>query len=508
MSAKSKIKTLAELTEYARVCRNTGQRVVLTNGVFDLLHLGHVRYFEEARRQGDVLLVTVTADEFVNKGPERPHFPHDLRAEMVGAIGCVGGVVITHAGSAVSVIDAIMPDVYVKGPDYKDTSTDITGNIIAEQRAVESHGGRIHFTDDITFSSSALINQYLDTSNLELREYLDHARERGLAKRIPELLSQIAGLNVLVVGEAIIDEYTYVAPLGKPPKENVLATLRLNREVFAGGAIATANHVADFCANVEVFTCLGEVESYEDLIHSSIRPNVTVRSIIRPGMPTVRKTRFIDSAYLRKLFEVYTMDASPLTGSLNDRFVEKIEQRAKDFDVVIVNDFGHGLLTPGVRAALLENSKFLALNVQSNAGNFGYNLATKYPRADYLCLDAPEARLAISTKDTDLSAVAAALREKIDVDRLILTHGSEGCASWLGEDDAVIVPAFTKRVVDTMGAGDAFFAVTSPLAAVSDDLEAVSFIGNAVGAIKVGILGHRKPVEKAQTLAYIRTLLK
>ncbi len=225
-------------------------------------------------------------------------------------------------------------------------------------------------------------------------------------------------------------------------------------------------------------------------------------------MPTVRKTRFIDSAYLRKLFEVYTMDASPLTGSLNDRFVEKIEQRAKDFDVVIVNDFGHGLLTPGVRAALLENSKFLALNVQSNAGNFGYNLATKYPRADYLCLDAPEARLAISTKDTDLSAVAAALREKIDVDRLILTHGSEGCASWLGEDDAVIVPAFTKRVVDTMGAGDAFFAVTSPLAAISDDLEAVSFIGNAVGAIKVGILGHRKTVEKAQTLAYIRTLLK
>ena len=70
------------------------------------------------------------------------------------------------------------------------------------------------------------------------------------------------------------------------------------------------------------------------------------------------------------------------------------------------------------------------------------------------------------------------------------------------------VPAFTRRVVDTMGAGDAFLAVTAPLAAVSDDMDMIGFIGNAVGAIKVGILGHRKPVEKVPTLKFIQTLLK
>ncbi len=501
----SKIRTLSELAADAEKWRFAGQRVVLTNGVFDLLHLGHVRYFEEAKRQGDILLVAITADDFVNKGPSRPHFPQELRAEMVGAIGCVDGVVITTHESAIGAIEAIKPDVYVKGPDYKDGSDP---GIIEEQKAVERHGGHIHFTDDITFSSSTLINRYFDTANPELREYLERARDRGFAQRVPELIERISNMKVLVVGETIIDEYIYVSPLSKPPKENVLASLRLNSEIFAGGAIATANHVAGFCAEVEVFTCLGGIESYAKHVRGALLPNVNILAITNPDAPTVRKTRFIDSAYLRKLFEVYTMDDAPLPEALSSRLAEVIETQAKNFDVVIVNDFGHGLLTPDIRTALLSSPKFLALNTQSNAGNFGFNLITKYPRADYVCLDAPEARLALSSKDSPLGTVAAALRMRIDADRVILTQGREGCVGLSARNSVAHVPAFTNRVVDTMGAGDAFFAVTAPLASVSDDMEMIGFVGNAVGAIKVGILGHRRAVEKASTLAYIRTLLK
>jgi rfaE bifunctional protein nucleotidyltransferase chain/domain len=500
---RAKVKSLLDLASDAEKYRAAGQRVVLTNGVFDLLHLGHVRYFEEARKQGDILLVAITADEFVNKGPSRPHFPQDIRAEMVGALNCVDGIVVTPSWGAVEVIEAIKPDVYVKGPEYKDKTA---SNLVEEQRAAERNGGCIYFTNDITFSSSALINQYLDTSSPELHAYLTSARQQKFEQRIPDLIAKIAGMKVMVVGETIIDEYIYVSPLGKPPKENVLASLRLNSEIFAGGVIATANHVASFCDSVEVFTCLGGAESYEQLVQTSLLPNVKLWSAVKP---TVRKTRFIDSAYLRKLFEVYTMDDAPLSEAVSSVFVEEIERRAKDFDVVLVNDFGHGLFTPEIRSALSANSKFLALNVQSNAGNFGYNLATKYPKADYLCLDAPEARLALSTREADLGVVAAALCERIDTSRIILTHGREGCITYNDRTGEVSqVPALTSRIVDTMGAGDAFFAVTAPLAAISDDLGMVGFIGNAVGAIKVGILGHRKAVEKGPTLAYIRTLLK
>lgn len=507
--ARSKIRSLAELAVLAEQERRAGRSVVLAHGTFDLLHLGHVRYLEEASRQGDVLLVTVTADRFVNKGPSRPIFSDMLRAEMLGALGCVECVAVNDAPTAVNVIEVVKPDVYAKGIEYKDAAQDVTGNILDEQAAVERYGGRIHFTDDITFSSSSLINQYVDLGDPKLRSYLDSARQRAFLTKLPELLDRIADLRVLFVGETIIDEYNYVSPLGKPPKEFVLATLYRDREVFAGGVIAAANHVAGFCKEVEIFTCLGERRSYEQLVRDTLRPNVRLWALHRPDAPTLRKIRYVESDFMRKLFEVYVMDDSPLPRGLEERFEEEIAERAKDFDVVIVTDFGHGLLSRRLRHALLEHSPFIAVNAQSNSANHGFNLINKYPRADYVCIDAPEARLAVADKDADLTDVARdLLRAKMDINRLILTHGRNGCVTYDRELGTHRVPAFSTRIVDTMGAGDAFLAVTAPLAAVAEDMEQVGFIGNVVGSIKVGIVGHRQAVDKASVLKYIQTLLK
>lgn len=507
--ARSKIKSLDELAVLAEQERRAGRRVVLAHGTFDLLHLGHVRYLEEAARQGDTLIVTVTADRFVNKGPSRPVFSELLRAEMLGALTCVVAVAVNNASTAVNVIEAVKPDVYVKGIEYKDASQDVTGKILDEQAAVESYGGRIHFTDDITFSSSSLINQYIDIGDPKLRAYLDSARQRSFLTRLPELIDRIGDLRVLLVGDTIIDEYNYVSPLGKPPKEFVLATLYRDREVFPGGVVAAANHVASFCKEVEIFTCFGEHSSYEQLVRDTLRPNVKLWAVHRADAPTVRKIRYVESDFMRKLFEVYVMDDSPLPRILEERFEQEIMHRAKDFDVVIVTDFGHGLLSRRLRHALLEYSPYIAVNAQSNSANHGFNLINKYPRADYVCIDAPEARLAVADKDADLTEVARdLLHAKMDIDRLILTHGRNGCVTYDREQGTHRVPAFSTRIIDTMGAGDAFLAVTAPLAAVADDMELVGFVGNVVGSIKVGIVGHRLAVDKVSVLKYIQTLLK
>lgn len=507
--ARAKIRSLSEVASFVEKKRRAGRRVVLAHGTFDLLHLGHVRYLEEARRQGDVLVVTVTADRFVNKGPGRPVFLAELRAEMLAALNCVDIVAVNEGPTAVNVIELLKPDVYVKGVEYRDAGNDVTGKILDEQSAVEAYGGRIHFTDDITFSSSSLINRHLDLIDPKLRAYLDGVRERHFATKLPELIEKIGDMRVLLVGDTIIDEYNYVSPLGKPPKEFVLATLYRSREIFAGGIIAAANHVANFCKEVEVFTCLGEHDSHEDLVRQSLRPNVKLWAVHRPGAPTTRKIRYVEADFVRKLFEVYVMDDSPLPASLDERFGEELAKRAKDFDVVIVADFGHGLLSPQLRLTLQEHSKFLAVNAQSNSANQGFNLINKYPRADYVCIDAPEARLAVANKDAELSLIASdLLHTRMSMDRLILTHGRNGCVTFDKGKGVHTVPAFTTRILDTMGAGDAFLAVTAPLAAVADDMEMVGFIGNVVGSIKVGIVGHRQAVDKVSVLKYIRTLLK
>lgn len=508
LDPRSKIKSLDDLAELAELCRQQGRRVVLAHGTFDLLHLGHVRYLEEARAQGDILFVTLTADRYVNKGPGRPVFDENLRAEMLGALAYVDGVAINHAATAVNVIAAVKPHVYVKGPDYRKPEDDVTGNILREQDAVEANGGSIYFTENITYSSTSLLNRHFDVFDPDLRTYLDDARARGLDKLAPAAVEKIADMRVLLVGETIIDEYQYVSPLGRPSKEPVIATLFRESEVFMGGVIAAANHLASFVRQVDVLTCLGG-DGIEEQLRAALKPNVHLHAVYRMDAPTPRKQRYVDIDYLRKLFEIYVMDDTPLTGDLEDNLVREIGVLAPQADVVVVTDFGHGLITAKSQQALHDHSRFLAVNTQTNSGNHGYNLITKYPRADFICIDAPEARLAVSDKESDIEHVARRISDRVSVGNLIVTHGRHGCITFSPKDSTTCrVPAFTRRVVDTMGAGDAFFAVAAPLVAAGTDLEVAGFIGNAIGAIKVGIVGHRSAVEKGALLKSLQTLMK
>ena len=508
-TAREKIRPIEDIAEIAARARARGRRVVLAHGVFDLVHMGRIRHLEEARAQGDLLVVTLTCDRYVNKGPGRPVFPELMRAEMVAALSAVAYVGVSNWPTAEGVLSMIRPDVYVKGREYANEAEDITGGIRRERELVERHGGRVHYTDDIVFSSSSLINRHLNVFDSEVAAYLAGLRERTSPEALLGAVEGIADKKVLIVGEAIIDEYQYTQPLGKAAKENIIATRYDSREVFAGGVIAAANHVADFVSEVEVVTLIGEDDSYEDLILSTVRDNVSVRFIRRPGVPTTRKCRFVDPGHMRKLFEVYHFDDKPLEGALEAELVELLHDRARRFDVTIANDFGHGMLTPRAIQTLTRRARFLAVNAQSNAGNLGYNPVTRYPRADYDCADAAEARLAVRDKYSDLGGlVQGSLREVIDCDRLVVTHGQHGCLTFDLATGLARVPAFTRQVVDTVGAGDAFLAVTAPLVASGVGMEEVGVIGNAVGAMKVGIVGHRKSVQKVPLMKFLTALMK
>ena len=508
-NARQKILTIEQLAQTAEAARKKGKTVVLAHGTFDLLHMGHVRYLEQAHEQGDVLLTTITADRFVNKGPGRPVFTSSLRAEMVAALSYVDRVAINDAATAENIITLIKPDVYVKGSEYAQAGNDVTGKIHDERAAVEAYGGRVHFTYDITFSSSSLLNRHFDIFEPGLRSYLDQVRARVNLDEFIKIIDMVKEKSVLMVGDTIIDEYQYVSPLGKSPKENLIPTLYRNAETFAGGIIAAANHVAGFCRDVHVVTCLGDKDGTEELVRSALSPNVKLTVIHRPSLPTTRKRRFIDADYLRKLFEVYFMDDAPLTGAPEAQLIAAIAKQAPGCDVVVVADFGHGMITSRVRDELIRRSRFLAVNTQTNSANLGFNLITKYSRADYICIDAPEARLATGEPHLELELIASEkLPAAVNCSRLILTHGRHGCVTYDRKVGVRRIPAFTGRAIDTMGAGDAFLSVTAPMVATGGDMEMIGFIGNAVGAIKVGIVGHRQSIEKIPLIKYLATLLK
>jgi rfaE bifunctional protein nucleotidyltransferase chain/domain len=508
-TTRSKIFTVSDLAAIARELRAKKAIIVQAHGTFDLLHLGHVRHLEAAKALGDILVVTLTADRFVNKGPGRPAFTETLRAEMLAALHYVDYVAIAEAPDAIDALDAIRPAIYAKGQDYQNPEGDVTGKIALERAIVEAHGGRIHFTDEVTFSSSELINRHLNLFEPHVREHLSDLRDDGGLNTILELIEKIKDYRVVLVGDAIIDEYQYVLPMGKPPKEHIIATRYQDTEIFAGGVFAAANHVAAFCAHVDIITCIGASDSHEELIRKSLKPNVRLHTLERPNAPTTLKTRFVDPSSLRKLFEVYHMNDEPLTEDLERALARYIDAYCPRADVVISTDFGHGLIGPGIVRQLTELSSFLAVNTQSNSANLGYNLVTRYPRADYICIDAPEARLALGDRVSTVGDVAHRLSERIaGCPKFVVTHGKHGCVTFERGRAVHTIPAVARRIVDTIGAGDAFLAVTAPLVAAGGAMDVVGFIGNVVGALKVEIVGHRHAIDKATLIKGITGLLK
>jgi rfaE bifunctional protein nucleotidyltransferase chain/domain len=508
----SKIKSLAEIAEVATELRAKGRSITLCHGVFDLLHVGHLRHLRVARDFGDSLIVSITADEFVQKGPGRPVFQSMLRSEMLAALELVDYVVVVHDPSAEPILHAVKPNVYAKGGDYIDPDQDVTGKIVRERDIVEQHGGKLVFTEDITFSSSNLLNRFFNVFEPEVKAHLQELKASDGERRVAELIHKIKPMSVLVVGDAIIDRYSYVTAMGKSAKEHVIATLLQSSETFAGGVFATANHAASFCRKVDVLTCFGgpEEENFEELVRASLRPNIELLPVYRHGSPTTLKTRFVEPTYLRKLFEVYSMDDTPLASDEQRQVDERLDSCIRDYDVVIVNDFGHGLIANSTIDILTRKARFLAINTQINAGNNGFNLIGKYSRADYICLDVPEARMAVHDKYSSVETVCGELLpSRIDCPSIIVTHGKQGCFAYRkGYNGVFHIPALTQQVVDTVGAGDAFLAVTAPMVAAGGDIDLVGFCGNIAGAVKVGIVGHRNFVEKSVLQKYAATLLK
>lgn len=276
-----------------------------------------------------------------------------------------------------------------------------------------------------------------------------------------DLIESVKDYSVVFVGDTIVDEYHYVNPLGKSPKENIVPVKFQDSEWFMGGTHAAAKHAQTFCKQVDI--CTG-------------------------GKP-IRKVRMVDRNYLRKLFEVhyedkeYPRDPMPKT------------------DVTVVTDFGHGFITNGLLHTLGKRP-FLAVNAQTNSANIGFNLITKYERADYVVIDEPEARLAAQDRESPLQDIIVKLaRDRYR--KMIVTRGNRGAVGWCQQHGYHESAAFTEQVLDSMGAGDAFFAVTAPMAKTGHIKDLLA-IGNAAGALKVNIVGHRESVTKEKLVKFLK----
>lgn len=499
---------IEKLTALLADCRQQGKKVVHCHGVFDLLHIGHIRYFEEARTLGEVLVVTVTPDQFVAKGPHRPAFTQQLRAEAIAALSVVDYVSINRWPTAVEAIKLFKPNFYVKGPDYRDASKDLTGGIQLEEKTVASVGGKIHFTSQETFSSSKLLNEYLSSYSPEVTLALSQLKSRYSFQDVLFQIDRLKELDVTVIGEAILDEYIFCDALGKSSKEPILALKYLNQEIHAGGSIAIANHLAEFCGRVHLITCLGEKNSQEELIRKKLKTNVHPVFITKKDSPTIVKRRYVDHYLLSKILEIYEINDDLLDQKAEQKMAQVLSNRLNQTDVTLVADFGHGVLTPSLVNLIAEKSRFLAVNTQTNAANHGFNTISKYPRADYVCIQEREVQLEHRNRKGDLSSMVQQLADLLKAKTVMVTRGSNGTFLLDKNGGCFQFPALATKVVDRIGAGDAVLAITSACVARECPPEIVGFLANMVGAQAVTILGNKHSINRLSFLKGVEALLK
>jgi bifunctional ADP-heptose synthase (sugar kinase/adenylyltransferase) len=503
-----KILTLEHLIEKVKELQQAGKVVVQSHGIFDLIHPGITMHLNAAKEQGDILIVTVIKDKDVRRGPGRPVFSEQFRVENVAALEMVDYTCLVDDDIPFECVKKINPDIFAKGQSIKARDQNIHRRIFEEEKELYLGKCQIYETGGFAFSSTQIINNFLDIYPEETKQFLRAFAQKYSFEALVSHLNMIKDLRVLVIGDGILDEYHYCHPMGRSAKSPLVVHNYLYHEVFAGGIFAIANHLAGICDNVQLVSLLGKEDSREDFIVQNLKPNIGVKFFYREDGPTVVKKRYINQYYNQKLFEINYLNNNFIPETCEREIIEYLGSALPQYDLVLVSDFGHGLITKPIIEVIQKGSGKLAVSTQNNAANAGYNMITRYQHSHFVCLDESELRLAAQDRFAPIEEIASHFLQTLKTEYLIVTLGKKGSMGVTRRQEFNRTPVLSSKVVDTVGAGDAFFAFTAPCVARNLPLDLVSFIGNAVGALAVQIVGNKKPVEKYELLEFIRALLK
>jgi cytidyltransferase-like protein len=511
MNTASKLLSFEDASGVFAKLRSAGRRIVQCHGTFDLVHPGHIIHFEEARTLGDVLVVTVTAETHVNKGPGRPYFNDQMRTKWLTALECVDHVVLVPYPAAVEAIECVRPHIYCKGKEYSNAENDVTGNILDDVETVERCGGKVVYVGSVVFSSSRLLNQHFNAQPTEVKDYC-----RKLAVAFPpaefrEVVNDFASLRVLIVGDVIFDRYTTLSVQGLTSKSRILSGRWISDDMQAGGALAVYRHIREFTPHVKLVSLVGAEPWLEETLSGFIPPTDSefVRS---PMFTTVVKQRFVEPRLegkeLSKLFSVNFIDKQHPGAELQQAVLERVAGQIDNYDLVLVMDFGHGLLEDPIREYVQDRARFLAVNCQTNSNNHGFNILNRrYRRADSFSLDLAEISLAVGRRDFDFNAELARLGESLNSTYAWLTRGSVETLGWKPGNQFTACAPFERIVVDPLGAGDAFCAVASLAGCRGLPLDLATFMGQLAGAQAVKIVGNAEPIRKKKFLKGAEAML-
>jgi rfaE bifunctional protein kinase chain/domain len=476
-----KIKTVEEISE-AIGPRPRILKTIMCHGTFDVVHPGHIRHMLYAKTKADILIASLTADKHITKGNMRPYVPEDLRAINLAALEMVDYVVIDQDAMPLKNLAMLQPDFFAKGYEY--TAGAIHHKTQEEIEVLNSYGGEMIFTPgDIVYSSSALIE--LAPPSIAIEKLLNLMEGEGVSfKDLRDALVGLNGIKVHVVGDTIIDSYTYCSMIGGMTKTPTMS-VRFEKKVdYTGGAAVVAKHLRAAGAEVTFSTVLGNDDYKSFVLDDLTNSGVKCLPIVDETRPTTNKNAIVAEMY--RLIKVDTLDNRSISNKIVDRLKGQIQDTPTQ--AVVFSDFRHGIFNrgtiPTLTAAIPQGAfKVADSQVASRWGNI-----LEFEKFDLITPNEREARFALGDQDSVVRPLADELFHRSGCKTLLLKCGSRGIivhrSSQLDDFRAFfVVDSFAKKVVDAVGAGDALLAYTT-LAMIFTKNEVISSI---LGSMAAGV---------------------
>jgi cytidyltransferase-like protein len=507
----SKIIPFESAADFFAEIRARGKKIVQCHGVFDLFHPGHIHFFTEARRKGDILVITVVSEKHVTKGPGRPYFDDYMRSNALASLADVDYVVISPTPKASEALDCVRPHIYCKGMDGgKGASDEIFS--ADEKQVIEKLGSQTCILNTNFRSSTKLINRHFDHLSKPVKNFCSNLASDFSTSDFKDALELFAGLKILVIGDTICDRYSYLKVQGLTSKNRIISGRFLREETQGGGALAVFRHVRQFASKVKFISLVGTEPWIDEVLKSELEADQDL--VFREeSFHTVVKERYVEpfdeGKELSKLFSVNYIDPEPTSDSIQEKFLARTAKEIKKVDLVLLLDFGHGLLGPKLRELIQSAAPFLSINCQTNSNNHGFNIISrKYQGCNSFSLDELELMLSCGRREISFPDELNVLRRRLGAKYAWLTRGSIETIGQEEGQDMCHCPPLEVDVVDTIGAGDAFFSLASMAAARDIPIPLATFIGQLAGAQAVKIVGNTHPISKEILLQSGMSLLE
>ena len=462
-------------------------------GNFNILHPGHLRLLKFAKESADYLVVGVNSNKY---NGNNNILDEKIRLESIQSTSYVDEAFLLDI-SAIEYIKQNKPDIVVKGKEHENKEN-------LEIDLLESYGGKLLFTSgEIGFSSLDLLQKEFDEVNYSnishSQTYLNrHKIDNNI---LIDLVNKFSDLNVLVIGDTIIDEYITCDPIGMSQEDPTIVVSPISNNKFIGGAAIVASHARTLGADVSYVSVIGDDENYNYTNKYLNDLNICTHLYKDSTRPTTLKQRF--RAHNKTLLRVNHLKQHNINTEFENSIIKKLKKEISNFNLIIFSDFSYGVLTKklisNIKKLALENDILMVADSQSSSqvGDI-----SKFKNMSIVTPTEREIRLSLGDFESGLVVLSEKLQKKSNPKYIFTTLGSEGIMIYNSNKNDLLtdnIPALNSNAKDVSGAGDSLLTCASMALAVGATIWQSSYLGSIAAAIQVSRIGNI-PIKKEEMI--------